>query len=312
MNKILITPKINPDLDGLACAYAYAQLLNAAADGNQYVAGIYGHPQAEAQFLLDKFDIKDGLIYNPPDDFTKFILVDASDMKGMPTIIRPPDVIEVIDHRLVQQAANIFPQAKIQIESVGAAATLVWEKAQEKRIDLDDQALLLIYGAIFSNTLNRKSDLIKIRDEEAIKFIADKLAGFPLAQTIDEMFQYKTEYIKTHLEEAMASDFKTFDYANQKLGIAQLEGYNFPNFLNNRTEQIKSILQKLKNKYDLDLIFLTVVDIKNGYNIFLAIDNQTQNLLSEKLKLKFNDQGLAKNSQLLLRKQILPRLLTGI
>jgi len=309
MQKTLITPKINPDLDGVACAYAYAQLLNAASDGNQYMAGIYGHPQAEAQFLLDKFDIRDGLICNPSAEFTKFILVDASDLKGMPTVIRPLDVVEVIDHRLVQKAAGLFPQAKIQIEAVGAAATLVWEKAQARRINLNDQALLLIYGAIFSNTLNRKSDLIQTRDEKAIKFITDKLDGFPLAQTIDEMFYYKTEYIKSNYATFIPDDFKMFDYRGQKLGIAQLEGHDLANWLNDQTNPIKIVLRELKNKNNLDLIFLTVADIKNGYNIFLAIDSPTQNILSQKLSLQFDDQGLAKNSQLLLRKQILPRLL---
>lgn len=312
MDKVLITPKINPDLDGVACAYAYAQLLNATSGGNQYIAGIYGRPQVEAQFLLDKFDIKDGLIHQPSDAFAKFILVDASDMKGMPAIIRPPDVIEVIDHRLVQQAADLFPQAEIQIEAVGAAATLIWEKARAKRIDLTDQALLLIYGAIFSNTLNLKSDLIQTRDKEAIKFIADKLAGLSLVQTIDEMFRHKTEYIKNNYATVMPDDFKMFDYRGQKLGIAQLEGYDLSNLLNDQTNSIKDVLHELKNKHNLDFIFLTVADIKDGYNIFLTIDSQTQNLLSKKLSLQFNGQGLAKNSRLLLRKQILPLLLTDV
>ena len=65
MDKILITPKINPDLDGVACAYAYAKLLNALDYDNEYVAGIFGEPQSEAKFLLNKFNIKDGLVFYP-------------------------------------------------------------------------------------------------------------------------------------------------------------------------------------------------------------------------------------------------------
>ena len=41
----------------------------------------------------------------------------------MPVVIRPQDVVEVIDHRLSNNAAELFPKAKIQIEPVGAAAT---------------------------------------------------------------------------------------------------------------------------------------------------------------------------------------------
>ena len=59
MNKILVTPKINPDLDGVACAYAYVQFLNMTDKENEYVAGIFGKPQIEAEFLLKKMNIYD-------------------------------------------------------------------------------------------------------------------------------------------------------------------------------------------------------------------------------------------------------------
>ena len=38
---ILVTPKINPDLDGVACAYVYASLLNVLDKENKYIAGIF-------------------------------------------------------------------------------------------------------------------------------------------------------------------------------------------------------------------------------------------------------------------------------
>jgi inorganic pyrophosphatase/exopolyphosphatase len=307
--EILITPKINPDLDGFACAYAYAQLLNIIDKENHYTAGIYGTPQIEARFLLEKFSIKEGFILNPTTLFDKFIIVDASDIKGMPEVIRSQDVIEVIDHREIHQATEIFPQAKIQIEIIGAAATLIFEKLKLLNFSIDKNSLYLLLGAIFSNTLNFKSDLVSPRDRVAVQSLSNDYGLSIPDDLIDDMFRYKTEYIENNLEEVINSDFKIF---NDGLGIAQLEGFDLDIIISNKFSEIASILQKIKEKNNLVYIFLTAADIKNGYNIFLTIDENTQNLLSKLDGLSFEKTGIAKNNKLLLRKQILKYLMSNI
>jgi manganese-dependent inorganic pyrophosphatase len=301
MSKILITPKINPDLDGVACAYAYAKLLNSSNDGNEYIAGIFGTPHSEAQFLINKFNINEGLVFNPNLAFDKFILVDASDLKGMPEVIRAQDVIEVIDHRATHRATELFVNAKVQVELVGAAATLIWEKFKES---LDINSAALLYGAIYSNTLNLNPSITTDRDLTAIKELA---VNMPV-NLITEMFQYKTDYIASNLEEVMSGDFKTFDGS---LGIAQLEGFNLDQLVNNNIETIKNILISLKEKNNLKFIFLTAADIDNGYNVFVVVDEETKILLEKSLTLNFNNL-IAKNNQLLLRKQILPLLINNL
>lgn len=308
MDKILITPKINPDLDGVACAYAYAKFLNLTDKENRYVAGVYGQPQAEARFLLESLNIKEGIIYNPNDNFDKFIIVDASDLKGMPEIIRPQDVLEVIDHREVHNAAEIFSKAKTQIELVGAAATLIFEKLRQGSFPLEKEVMFLLYGAIFSNTLNLKSDLVTGRDLEAVRFIADNLTAHTAEKMIVEMFKYKSEYISNNLEEVIRDDFKIFNH-HGKLGIAQIEGFDLADLLERRRDDLINILKRMKEEHDLEIIFLTAADINNNRNIFLVIDDYSKSLLEEKLGLLFNSNNIAENSKLLLRKQILPLLI---
>lgn len=310
MSKILITPKINPDLDGVACACAYAEFLNTKHKENQHVAGIYGRPHIEARFLLEKLNVKDEFSYNPTESFDKFIIVDASDAKGMPDIIRPEDVIEVIDHREAHQAQALFSNAKIQVEPVGAAATLIFEKIKQAAMPITDKLMFLLYGAIFSNTLNFKSSVVDQRDRESVKFIENNLSSLSVGGTIEEMFDYKTEYIKNNLEEVFRDDFKIFDYSG-KLAIVQIEGFDLDNLVCDKKDEIKDILTKLKNESGLDYIFLTAADIKNAYNIFVAIDENTKLLLSRVLGLSFDDNGIARNTKLLLRKQIFPLLINA-
>ena len=301
MSKILITPKINPDLDGVACAYGYTEFLNSLDNGNEYVAGVYGEPQSEAVFLLERFNINNGLIFNPDQNFDKFIIVDASDTKGMPAVIRPEDVIGVIDHRTTHQAGELFPRADIQIELVGAAATLIWEKFINSNITPSFKASVLLFGAIYSNTLNLSSELTVERDLKAVKVLSSTMP----ANLISDMFAYKAEQIALNLENTIINDFKVF---NGGLGIAQLESFDLAVIVESRLIEIKDILKNLKKDHSFNHIFLTAADIKNAYNIFVVIDDATQSLLAEKLELVFDDRGVAKNNKLMLRKQILPLL----
>lgn len=303
MSKILITAKIVPDLDGVACTYAYTQLLNFIDKDNEYIAGIFGKPQIEAEFLLKKLNIDNFLFFDPKITFNKFILVDASDTKGMPECLRPQDVIEVIDHRETHKAGEIFSKANINIELVGAAATLIFEKFQEKEININFNSAILLYCAIFSNTFNLQTN-VNIRDKKAV---ADLESEFDIpVGIIDDMFKYKTEYIKNNLEECINNDFKDF---NNGLSIAQLEGFNLVDIVNDKLDEIKEILGKLKAKYNLKYIFLTAADLKNNHNIFVVIDEDTKLLLSKALGFSFDERGIAKNNKLILRKQIMPLLM---
>lgn len=51
-SKILITAKVNPDLDGTACSLAYADLLNNL--GEEAEGLIFGAPQLETQYFTEK------------------------------------------------------------------------------------------------------------------------------------------------------------------------------------------------------------------------------------------------------------------
>ena len=112
-SRIIITSYSDPDLDGTASAIAYAELLQ--NQGKNTKVAFFGTPHREAQFVLKTFGIKTPVqaenIFNQED---KLILVDASDLRGISNFINPKQVIEVIDHREVNQTGE-FPNAKIQI-----------------------------------------------------------------------------------------------------------------------------------------------------------------------------------------------------
>ncbi len=171
MTATLVTPKINPDMDGVASALAYANIYSAEAV-------FFGELQPEPQLVLEKLDMD--VEMNVKKAWDLFVIVDASSLRGMPEVIRREDVVEVIDHRKVDltQVRRLFPNARIQIELVGAAATLVAERLKEAP---EKELAILIYCAIISNTLNLKSCTTTKRD---IKIMKKMLEVAPKAEEI--------------------------------------------------------------------------------------------------------------------------------
>ena len=56
VEKILVTDALDPDLDGTACIVAYSEFLNAS--GKKVETLIFGTPQEESAFVLEKLGIK--------------------------------------------------------------------------------------------------------------------------------------------------------------------------------------------------------------------------------------------------------------
>ncbi|HRN71056.1 MAG TPA: DHH family phosphoesterase, partial [Candidatus Woesebacteria bacterium] len=202
--KTLITAYENPDLDGTACAYAYAEFLN--KNGGDVVAGIYGKIHREAQFVFDKFDIKplaDADKLN--NEIDSIIIVDASDIRGLSDKINPAKVIEIIDHRKVNEADK-FPNAKVQIELVGSAGTLIAEKFYESRTSISKESAVLLYSAIVSNTINFKANVTTERDHKMAEWL---LSQFELPDNfVHEMFKFKSTFTQP-LAEIIEGDFST-------------------------------------------------------------------------------------------------------
>ena len=92
--EVLVTSYLGPDLDGTACAIAYAEYLQ--KQGQSVKAAIFGMPHREAEFVTEIFHIAPPLMSETIiAEGVKFILVDASDTVGISSYILPEQVIEI-------------------------------------------------------------------------------------------------------------------------------------------------------------------------------------------------------------------------
>lgn len=303
--KLLVTSYTNPDLDGVACTLGYAEFLQKNGKGS--IAAIFGNPHREARFVLRKFNIPDlpdadKII----DEVDGIIIVDTSNLRSLSTKIDPQKVIEVIDHRKVHEAHE-FPNAKIQIELVGSAATLIAEKFYNTNAPISMESAALLYSAIVSNTINFQAKVTTERDRKMADWLKDKYA-IP-DNYVRNMFLDKSHFTKP-LKETMADDFVVFHINGRSLGIAQLEIVDVDEFIRANHDAIIGTLTEFKAEKSLDLVFLTCIDVEKAFNQIVVIDNETKELIDRALSIEVKG-DVGRTNGIFMRKEIVP-LIKGV
>jgi len=300
--KILVTSYPHPDLDGCAGSYAYAEFLR--QQGKDARAGFYLEPYHEADYVFQRFKIT-----RPPDIRELFayhhqvVLVDHSWQSELFEVLNPQNVVEVIDHHVFNEP-NVFPHAKIQNDSIGAAATIVAERYKESGLALSTESAILLYSAIISNTVNFFSSTTSERDRVMVRWLGS-FTDIP-PNYIYELFVAKSTFTKP-LREVIMSDYTEKEFYGLKLGIGQLEIVDIDDFVKTNRDQLRVILTELYQKGGVEFLCINFIDVSKGYNILLAYDEFTQEILSNVLQLEFKNH-IARTDKVIMRKEILPLL----
>lgn len=301
MGKVVVTSYCDPDLDGLACAVAYAEFLNKT--GAPAVIRLFGEPHIEARYVLQRF----GFTFEQDlaASLERVILVDASELRDVEDLpLKSENIIEVIDHRRSHDAVS-FTNAKIQIELVGAAATLIAEKFYQQRVGISVMATTLLYGGIISNTINLKNQITTDRDRQMAEWLKQGL-DIP-SDFINGMFRAKSDLAGDKLAARIYSDYSWFQNGHNRIGFAQLEVMDVKVLLNERQAELLDILKDLQIKDNLDYILISLVDLSGDFTAFLAAAPEMQSVLSDILGIKFEN-NLAWRPGIIMRKEIAPSL----
>ncbi len=301
-HEVVVTSYTEPDLDGYACSVAYAEFLNKT--GTPAVVRIFGTPHIEVQHLVEKF----GFHFEEDNNASleKVVLTDASELRDLDKFIKPENIVEIIDHRKFNDA-DAFKNAKIQIELVGSAATLIAEKFHANNVEISVPTATMLYGAIVSNTLNFRAKVTTDRDRLMADWLNQKLGL--TKEFIDDMFRAKSNMDGDRLAQAVDADFAWFDFGGigNKIGYAQLEMMDAKQLVETHKNELFEILNDLKSKEGVDHIFISFIDLGGGFNVFVSDDEHMKNVLSKVLNISFED-NVAIRSDFIMRKEVTPLL----
>lgn len=300
----ITTSYTNPDLDGVACAVAMAELLQ--SQGTDARAALFGAPSLEAQWFLEQYGIS-----TPPDGQTllmegeAIVLLDASDPLDIPFSV--DRVVEIIDHRQTHRADS-FPNAKhVQIELVGSCATLLAERFLAANIVPTRNAARLLAGAIASNTVNFKAPVTTERDRSAFAWLTP-IAALP-ASFIEAMFIAKSDLSGDRLREALIGDYTVKAFGARRIVIFQLEATGVLDVFRARRVEIEETMRRICADEQCEFMCCNGIDLTAATSHVLAIDSESQNLLERAFDVTFRN-GITSFDFIFGRKHMIPKIKT--
>lgn len=303
MRKV-VTTYINPDMDGISLMYAYTELLNKKGEqANYYFEGTI---KKEVEIVLNKFNIKLNNI-NKIENDDKIVLVDTNYLTELSKYVKKENIVEIIDHHNRDSWLDDNTDIKIQIELIGAAATLVAERFKNENIGISRESAILLYYGIISNTMNLKIKLTSKKDIEMADWLKQQIPEITDKITT-EIFVEKSE-IGNSLREEMEVEFKD-QFMSISWSMGQLEVANVEDFLSKYENDIRKILNTVSEENDVDYISVNCMDIINGYSIVVARDEKTAKVISDAVGFEFKDLK-AKTNELVSRKEIV-KVIRGI
>jgi manganese-dependent inorganic pyrophosphatase len=302
MQKSLVTSYINPDLDGTSCVVAYAELLKET--GVEAVAGLFGEPNMEVEFMMEYLKEQMPPIIPNAHGYDRIYLMDISEPHPLENRVPLDRVVELIDHRKANEKEK-FPNAKAQVELVGAAATLVAERFEKAGRKPSKFSSALLYGAILSNTLNFKNPITTDRDRKEAGWLRE-ISGLP-EDFWQDLYAAKSELSGAKLRHAIESDANYWHFKNEGIMIGQLEIMGVGKLLEGRESEILEVIGELKKKCRVEHGILNALDVGEERSFVVAGDPVTRKLCERALDVKFAG-NVAVRSGLFLRKQIVPKL----
>lgn len=308
-NKFIITAgHAYVDIDVLACAVAYAELLN--IEGLNAEVCLTGTWNATISNSILNWGIS--IKHEEPFlcDELKFVIVDTSDSTHFEAFVKIEKIVEIFDHHFGYEDYWFQRlRTKSHIEPVGACATLIWEqfKSRKQINKITSLSANLLYTAIIANTLNLKACVTTLRDIEAALELK-KINNLPN----NWIEQYYSEVTKTIINDpvtAIADDNKRLEINGKNYIIGQLELWD-PRILIDNPKLLEICRQGLKIKEEEKNVpyLVTIASIKDGFNYFVTDSDEMRSFLTAQFKSQFNNNIFGISKKLWLRKDIIKSL----
>ncbi len=291
------------DIDALACAVAYKELLK--LQNKDAVVVFQGSLNHSVSNFVKKynFEIQNQL----PVEVTGYVIVDVSEPSHISSFVKKEKVISIFDHHFgfLDFWEDAIGKEKVKIEMIGACATLIWEEFKnnelESKISKTSASLLVI--AIISNTFNLGVSLTSKRDIDAYNELLD-YSDLP-NDWKETYFKEQEEEVFKNTAETIKNDTKIQEVPNlnQPLVIGQIELWNGKEFLEKYIKDIQESLSQYNNPYWM----MNIPSISEKNNYIYTENQEVKDLLQKALGWNFND-NLYVTKELVLRKQILKAL----
>ncbi|MGB8621929.1 MAG: manganese-dependent inorganic pyrophosphatase [Paracoccaceae bacterium] len=267
-----------PDTDSTGSPLIWAWYLS-QVKGTPAEARLLGAPNTEAAFMLDRWGFDQPEIVTDVTAGEDVVVVDTNNVAELPASINEANVIEVIDHHMLQGGLKTKAPISITIRPLACTATIMHDLMGADAAKMPDNIKGAMLSCILSDTLEFRSPTTTEHD----KALAEKLAGelgISIPDYAAEMFAAKSDVSAFSDAELLRMDSKEYEVGGTKFRVSVLETTSPAAVLSRKTGLVKA-MKDVALEDGVDQVLLFVVDILNG-EATLLVPNDLVKTLAEK------------------------------
>ncbi len=268
----------SPDTDSTGSPIIWAWYLNECRNAPAE-ARLLGEPNAEALFVLERWKLGKPEVLESVGPGDSCIIVDTNNVAELPEGINDADVIEVIDHHMLQGGLKTRTPITITIRPLACTATIMHDLMGNDATRMPHAIKGVMLSCILSDTLEFRSPTTTDADRELAERLAGEL-GLDIAEYAQEMFAAKSDVSGYTDAELLRVDAKAYEVEGMRLRISVFETTSPSSVLDRKAGMMKE-METVAREDGVDQVLFFLVDILSEEAV-LFVTNDTVRRIAAK------------------------------
>ena len=294
-----------PDADSTGSPLIWEWYLN-ECEGKTASAKLLGRPNTEAVFMLERWGFQQPEIISDISEDDSVVIVDTNNPAELPPNINRCNIIEIIDHHLLQGGLKTRFPVKITMRPLACTATIMNELMGQDRKRMPNGIKGLMLTCILSDTLEFRSPTTTDVDRALAEQLASSL-GLSVSEYAAAMFEAKSDVSAFSDADLLRLDSKQYEADGKKLRVSVIETTNPPSILDRRSSLMNS-MDAVAEEDGSDAILLFVIDILNEEATLLVPNDLVRSVAEKTFSVRVESDTLVLPGVVSRKKQIVPYL----
>ena len=295
----------SPDTDSVGSAIAWAWYLSEVLD-RPAEAKVLGEPSQEAKYALERWGIEVPESISEIEPGDQVVIVDTNNVAELPENISDANIVEIIDHHMLQGGLNTNRPINVTVRPLACTATVMHQLMGADAGKLAPEIKGLMLSCIISDTLEFRSPTTTSADRELAESLAKDL-DVDISELARAMFEAKSDISSLSDAQLLQIDSKNFEINGKSVRISVLETTN-PSSLLDRRQGIINEMEKCRAEDGFDLALVFVVDILAQNSVMLLPNEFARQVASKSFGAISTGDSVVLPGIVSRKKQIIPNL----
>jgi manganese-dependent inorganic pyrophosphatase len=295
----------SPDTDSTGSALIWAWYLSEIR-GEAAEAVLLGEPNTEARFVLERWGFDCPRIIEDVAAGDRCVVVDTNNLAELPPSINKAEVIEIIDHHLLQGGLATRTPITITMRPVACTATVMHEQMKDAAARMPDPIKGLMLSCILSDTLEFRSPTTTDADRQLAERLAEDL-GISIGEHAGEMFAAKSDVSTFSPAELLRMDSKEYEVDGIRFRVSVLETTS-PAAVLERKAELLAAMPAVAAEDKVNEVLFFVVDILNEEATLLISSDLARGVAEKSFDVAVSGDSVVLPGVVSRKKQIIPAL----